>query len=239
MCQTFPEPNGNGGYGNHAHRVRRLEAKDKSIWLRLFKGYIEFYKASIADAGDRGDLAPPAGRRRRISHRLVAVDASDTPSAWRTCCFTARPGRQPPIAIWRTCSWIRRDEKRGAGRALIEATYREADARGATRTYWSDAGVQLHGPCAVRPAGNQVAIRAVSALTQAICELALGARGMPARWGNGATASTALLAGAREASAVVALSSSAIAGASGTRSFVAACGDAVVPATALKFSNWG
>ena len=26
---------------------------------------------------------------------------------------------------------------KGAGRALIEATYREADARGATRTYWT------------------------------------------------------------------------------------------------------
>jgi ribosomal protein S18 acetylase RimI-like enzyme len=27
--------------------------------------------------------------------------------------------------------------RRGLGRALIEATYREADKRGATRTYWA------------------------------------------------------------------------------------------------------
>ena len=27
--------------------------------------------------------------------------------------------------------------QKGAGRALIEATYREADARGCTRTYWT------------------------------------------------------------------------------------------------------
>ena len=129
--------------------------------------------------------------------------------------------------------------KTGAGRALIEATYREADARGRHAHLLEHAGVQLHGPCAVRPAGNQVAICAVSALTQAICELALGGAGHAPSVGQRGNLSSALLAGAREASAVVALSPSAIAGASGTRSFVAACGDAVVPATALKFSNWG
>ena len=30
-------------------RIRRLEAKDKPAWLPLFKGYIEFYKSSVAD----------------------------------------------------------------------------------------------------------------------------------------------------------------------------------------------
>ena len=28
-------------------RVRRLEARDKPVWLTLFKGYIEFYKATV------------------------------------------------------------------------------------------------------------------------------------------------------------------------------------------------
>ena len=30
-------------------RVRRLEARDKPVWLNLFKGYIEFYKATVAE----------------------------------------------------------------------------------------------------------------------------------------------------------------------------------------------
>ena len=30
-------------------RVRRLEERDKSDWLGLFKGYIEFYKATVTD----------------------------------------------------------------------------------------------------------------------------------------------------------------------------------------------
>ena len=30
-------------------RVRRLEARDKPVWLGLFKGYIEFYKATVPE----------------------------------------------------------------------------------------------------------------------------------------------------------------------------------------------
>ena len=30
-------------------RVRPLEARDKPVWLALFKGYIEFYKATVAE----------------------------------------------------------------------------------------------------------------------------------------------------------------------------------------------
>ena len=30
-------------------RVRRLEARDKPVWLTLFKGYIEFYKATVPE----------------------------------------------------------------------------------------------------------------------------------------------------------------------------------------------
>src|SRR5689334_5991992 len=29
--------------------VRRLEAKDKAVWRKLFKGYIEFYQASLTE----------------------------------------------------------------------------------------------------------------------------------------------------------------------------------------------
>ena len=30
-------------------RVRRLEARDKPVWLVLFKGYIAFYKATVPE----------------------------------------------------------------------------------------------------------------------------------------------------------------------------------------------
>ena len=118
-------------------RVRRLEARDKPVWLSLFKGYIEFYKATVPE-----DVIEMTWQRLMAGAAdfhvaLVAVDDADSPSAWRTCCSTARPGRRPRTATWRICSSIRRSAPKGAGRALIEAAYREADARGCTRTYWA------------------------------------------------------------------------------------------------------
>jgi GNAT superfamily N-acetyltransferase len=117
--------------------VRRLEAKDKSVWLRLFKGYIEFYKASVAEA-----VIEETWRRLLVGGSdfhigLVAVDASDTPVGLAHVLFH-RSTWSPTYYCYLEDLFVdpaRR--KSGAGRALIEATYREADARGATRTYWT------------------------------------------------------------------------------------------------------
>jgi GNAT superfamily N-acetyltransferase len=116
--------------------VRRLEPRDKSVWLTLFKGYIEFYKASLSD-----DVIETTWQRLMSGEdghhlALVAVDDADVPvglahvlfhrSTWSTTwyCYLEDLFVDP---AWR---------QHGAGRALIEATYREADARRATRTYW-------------------------------------------------------------------------------------------------------
>lgn len=117
--------------------VRRLEARDKAAWLPLFKGYIAFYKASIAD-----DVIEETWRRLLSGEAgfhigLVAVDEGDTPigiahvlfhrSTWSPTwyCYLEDLFVEPGLRA------------QGVGRALIEATYREADARGATRTYWA------------------------------------------------------------------------------------------------------
>ena len=48
------------------------------------------------------------------------------------------------------------NEPAGAGRALIEAVYREADARGCTRTYW----VTEEGNATARALYDRVATKA-------------------------------------------------------------------------------
>ena len=117
--------------------VRRLQAKDKSAWRRLFKGYIEFYKANVAETVIEETWRRLLEGAGDFHIGLVAVDADDSPvglahilfhrSTWSSTCYCyledlfVDPARR----------------KNGAGRALIEATYREADARGATRTYWT------------------------------------------------------------------------------------------------------
>ncbi len=60
-------------------RVRRLEEKDKRAWLALFKGYIEFYKATVAE-----DVIETTWQRLMAGGEgfhiaLVAVDETDVP----------------------------------------------------------------------------------------------------------------------------------------------------------------
>ena len=117
-------------------RVRPPKAEDRSVWLTLFKGYIDFYQAAVPDdvidtlwqrLMDGGEGLPIA---------LLAVDATDRPVGLAHVLYHR--------STW-TLGWYCYLEdlfvdparrRQGAGRALIEAVYREADARAASRTYW-------------------------------------------------------------------------------------------------------
>ena len=118
-------------------QVRRLEARDKPHWLVLFKGYIAFYKATVAEDVIELTWSRLMEAKPDFHIALVAVDDTDTPLGLAHVLFHR--------STW-SPSWycyledlfvdpVRR--KKGAGRALIEATYREADTRGCTRTYWA------------------------------------------------------------------------------------------------------
>lgn len=118
-------------------RVRRVEEGDRAAWERLFRGYNVFYRASVADAvidltwqrllaGVEGE---PVG--------LVAVDGANVPVGIAHMVFH----RSTWSATWHCYLedlFVDADERgKGIGRALIAAVYREADARGCTRTYWT------------------------------------------------------------------------------------------------------
>lgn len=117
--------------------VRRLQPADKKAWLPLFKGYITFYKAAVAD-----DVIEETWTRLMCGVEgfhigFVAVDATDTPvglahvlfhrSTWSKTwyCYLEDLFVSPDIRA------------KGIGRQLIEAVYSEAEKRGATRTYWT------------------------------------------------------------------------------------------------------
>lgn len=118
-------------------RVRRLEARDRAAWLPLFKGYVAFYKATIADEVIEETWARLLSGKEGYHIGLVAVDERDIPigiahvlfhrSTWSPTwyCYLEDLFVEPGLRA------------KGVGRALIEATYKEADAKGATRTYWA------------------------------------------------------------------------------------------------------
>ncbi|MGE0848505.1 MAG: N-acetyltransferase family protein [Hyphomicrobiaceae bacterium] len=117
-------------------RVRPLEPEDKRRWLELFKGYIEFYKASVSE-----DVIETLWQRllqggEGFHSAVVAVDETGRPiglahilmhrSTWTAgwYCYLEDLFVDPAV------------RGRGAGRALIEAVYAQADMHGCSRTYW-------------------------------------------------------------------------------------------------------
>jgi GNAT superfamily N-acetyltransferase len=116
--------------------VRRLSPADRSRWLVLFRGYIDFYEANVADeviagtwrrltAGEAGD---PIG--------LVSVDGNDLPTGLAHVLFH-RSTWSPTWYCYLEDLFVDPVHRgQGHARALIAEVYAEADRRQCTRTYW-------------------------------------------------------------------------------------------------------
>jgi GNAT superfamily N-acetyltransferase len=117
-------------------KVRPLEASDKAAWLRLFKGYIEFYKAHIAE-----DVIETLWQRlmqggEGFHSALVAVDDSDQPIGLAHLLLHRSTWTNAHYCYLEDLFVDPTQRGKGIGRALIEAVYAHADASGCTRTYW-------------------------------------------------------------------------------------------------------
>lgn len=117
--------------------VRRLEARDKMAWLPLFKGYIEFYKSTVADDVIEETWQRLLSGKEGFHIGFVAVDATDVPVGIAHVLFH-RSTWSKTWYCYLEDLFVRPDIRAGGiGRKLIDAVYREADARRATRTYWT------------------------------------------------------------------------------------------------------
>lgn len=117
-------------------RVRLLEARDKPQWLALFKGYIEFYKASLPDEVMELTWQRLMAGEADFHFALVATDEDDVPVGIAHA-LLHRSTWSPTWYCYLEDLFVAPSARRkGIGRALIEAVYREADARQCGRTYW-------------------------------------------------------------------------------------------------------
>lgn len=117
-------------------QIRDLRREDEARWRHLFDGYITFYEAQVPpdviSATFERLLANQDGMKG-----LVAVDGAGQiiglvnmvfhRSTWSPTwyCYLEDLFVDPAV------------RGGGVGKALIEATYAEADRRGADRTYWA------------------------------------------------------------------------------------------------------
>ena len=114
--------------------VRELRASDRAAWDRLWAGYLEFYEH---------DLEPEI--TEWLWRRLL--DPADQPYAFVAIDGDALVGfvhYHFHLSTWSVGGYCYLEDLyvsaaargKGAGRALIDAVYRAADDRGATRVYW-------------------------------------------------------------------------------------------------------
>jgi GNAT superfamily N-acetyltransferase len=117
-------------------RVRPLESRDKPVWLVLFKGYIEFYQATVPE-----DVIETLWQRlmrglEGFHSALVAVDDADSPIGFAHILLHRSTWSNGHYCYLEDLFVDPAQRGKGVGRALIEAVYAHADAQGCSRTYW-------------------------------------------------------------------------------------------------------
>lgn len=116
--------------------VRLLEPRDEVAWRKLFDGYVQFYKASVPD-----EIVSLTFQRLLSGEDgmagLVAVDDNDVPIGLSNVVFHRSTWSPTWYCYLEDLYADPAARDKGVGRALIQATYALADARGATRTYWA------------------------------------------------------------------------------------------------------
>ncbi len=115
--------------------IRQIEPGDREAWLRLWHGYLHFYRGEVT--AEVTELT--FGRLCAASDGLVGLiglDEDGNPIGFAHLVFHP--------STWSSARYCYLEDlyvdkaARGSGLAkeLIEAVYGEADARGASRTYW-------------------------------------------------------------------------------------------------------
>jgi GNAT superfamily N-acetyltransferase len=115
--------------------VRELRPSDRQNWDALWSGYLEFYEHRLPQAITDHvwqRLIDPADQ----PYGLVALDETGALVGFVHYHFH--------LSTWSVAGYCYLEDLyvaaaargKGAGRALIEAVYRAADERGATRVYW-------------------------------------------------------------------------------------------------------
>ncbi len=118
------------------YTVRALNPKDKAHWLPLFRAYIEFYKSSVADEVIETTWGRLLSGVEGCHIGLVVVDEHDRPFGLAHVLFHRSTWSATWYCYLEDLYVDPARRAKGAGRALIEATYAEAEKRGVTRTYW-------------------------------------------------------------------------------------------------------
>ena len=114
--------------------VRPLAVADKTAWLPLWAGYLEFYRTSVAPEVTETAFARLTGLDEDMFGFVAERDGRVVGIAH---CILHRTTSMMGKHLYLNDLFVSPDLRRsGAGRALIEAVYRHADEIRAAHVYW-------------------------------------------------------------------------------------------------------
>lgn len=115
--------------------IRPLRVTDRPQWESLWMGYLKFYRADLSAEIQSLWLRliepPPDG-----PYCLIAETGNGAVCAFAHFLFHATTWSTAPRCYLNDLYTAISARGQGAGRALIEAVYRAADAKGASQVYW-------------------------------------------------------------------------------------------------------
>ncbi|MDT8344562.1 MAG: GNAT family N-acetyltransferase [Thermohalobaculum sp.] len=116
-------------------QIRPLTPADEAQWRALWTGYLEFYEASVSEEIYRTTFARLLGDDPQDFHGLVA-EADGRLVGLTHYLFHRHCWRVENVVYLQDLFVSPEARGTGAGRALIEAVYRAADAAGCPTVYW-------------------------------------------------------------------------------------------------------
>jgi GNAT superfamily N-acetyltransferase len=115
--------------------VRPLRVEDEPAWRRLWRGYLDFYHAALPEEVYATSFARLTDPRVRDYQGLLAW--RDGAPVGLAHFILHRHGWHLAEVCYLQDLYVAPEARgAGAGRALIEAVYRAADAAGAADVYW-------------------------------------------------------------------------------------------------------
>ncbi len=120
---------------NTAFVIRPLEARDAAEWRALWTDYLRFYETAVPDAVKDSTFDRLLGRDARDFNGLVAETAGRLTGLVHFL-FHRHAWKIEEVCYLQDLFVVPAARGTGLGRALIEAVYAAADAKGAPSVYW-------------------------------------------------------------------------------------------------------
>ena len=129
-------------------QIRRLCREDEHEWRRLWNGYLDYYETTVAEEVYQTSFARMLSQDDNEFEGLIALSGGK-PIGLVHYLFHRHGWKLENVCYLQDLYVDKELRGTGAGRALIEAVYKRADAAGSPSVYWltqhfNEAGRRLY-----------------------------------------------------------------------------------------------